>query len=316
MKIDNMKIKFFRFLVTCLAAMTIVSCSDNDEPQTSSSEEEGYFLGDELSTLQSSLAKIDEQGNLVERILGVSLDSADPDNVSVGVENLDQAISIFKSLFADNTNLSEDGLSATFTTRPGSAQLQTAGLSDGSIARATFDVSGLKYVRAVNFILNSAWPENYASESNYKIGDKINEIAVGKYPGYPFPSNMTLDFICIRECKNGLPAILLAITPDAYKLYEDLYDKIPSIKKAMEILEILKNDWEFYKTLFNEATPNLLDESTNYWTNTVNKTFFYQRCSIHLSDGNIGYHNIPITPKLKVLFYLETGTDSQVTVNP
>lgn len=313
-----MKKIFFVPLVLGLTGLLAASCSDDkkDEPENPGDATELYFV-DELQDLQASIAKVDEQGNLVERVLGVSLDAADPDEVTVGVESLDEAKEIFRSLFADTTLVSADGLSATLTTRKGSASLQTPdGGAAGLIAKATFDVPGLKYVSAVNFISNSAWPENASEKGFHKLGVKY------QYKGWTGPStldssnfdeNQLFDYVCIREYKNGKPALLAAITPDEYYLNwrkSDGYSgNIPNKAKAEEIAKIMQGNWSAYKSYYKVGDREILNDGTQCWINDGSDSWFSQkRVWIRLKDSytkSINVHSDD--PTRAVLFYIESG---------
>lgn len=147
-----------------------MSCSNDDEPIQNTDDEAVIHVEDELAILQESLVKVDENGNLVERILGVPLDAADPDEVSVGVDSYDEALETFGNLFADTTAVSNNGTLAEFSLQQGKAELTKASGSKGMVACAVFDVPGLKHVSKVNFILNSAWPNNAGGKEYHKLG--------------------------------------------------------------------------------------------------------------------------------------------------
>lgn len=86
------KVSYLLFLISFLG-FNCISCSDDDTIHEEEPVGEVVSV-DELEVLQNSLAKVDEKGNLVERVLGVSLDAADPDEVSVGVDSYDEAVEI------------------------------------------------------------------------------------------------------------------------------------------------------------------------------------------------------------------------------
>lgn len=299
------------FLIcSCFAA-----CSDDDQP--GSGEFVEIYEPNELTTLQHNLVKIDKEGRFVERVLGISLDAADSTEVSVGVNNYEEAAEIFAQLFADTTVISNNGTLATFSVEKGKAELKKVSDNKGSLATISFDVPGLKYVSKVNFILHTAWPENAVGKSFHKLG------AIYQYKGWTggrgvaadddFNADEMFNYVCIREYSNGTPALLVAITPQEYFLYcryEDQYSgNIPGESKAKEISKILQSNWKTYKTYFNAAYKDVLTDDTKCW---IDKTKDYgvaaYRWDIKLKTGETDDYDIHWKkPKRKVLFYIESA---------
>ena len=161
----------FLWFVVPFLGLNLAACSDDDNP--GGPGDGGDVVEepvDELAVLQSSLAKVDESGNLQERILGVPLDPADETEVSVGVDNFEEAQFLFLSLFADTTRISSDNMEATFSCAQGSARLVQQTDDNGLVGYATFNVPGLKYVSKIDFIKNSAWPDNASGKGFHKLG--------------------------------------------------------------------------------------------------------------------------------------------------
>ena len=167
-----MKKLAYYLLMIPLFGIGMTSCSEDNNglntPETP--QEESVYVEDELAVLQKHLVRVDDEGNLVERIWGEVLDAATPDEVTIGVDNLAEAVAIFRGFFADTTEISEDGMLATFSVQEGSAELKGANGENGLVACATFDVPGLKHISRINFILNSAWPENATATGFHKFG--------------------------------------------------------------------------------------------------------------------------------------------------
>lgn len=304
------------FWMIPLIGFSFSACSDDDD----SSSEEDYvetYVPNELSTLQNNLVKIDEKGQFVERVFGVSLDAADSTEVSVGVASYEEAVNDFAQLFADTTIISNNGTLATFAVEKGKAELQKGSGENGTVATIVFDVPGLKYVSKVNFVLNSAWPENASGKSFHKLG------AIYQYKGWTggpgvqadddFDANQMFNYVCIREYSNGKPALLVAITPQSYYIYcrnKDQYSgNIPGESKAKEISDIMKSNWDTYKTYFNAANSGVLSDDTKCW---IDKTKDYgvaaYRWDINLKTGSIDQMDIHWKePRRKVLFFIESA---------
>lgn len=312
------KLAFYLFMIP-LFGIGMTSCSkENNGPDTPEvPQEDSVYVEDELAILQNHLVKVDEEGNLVERIWGEVLDEAAPDEVTVGVDSLAEAVTIFKGLFADTTEISEDGMLATFSVKEGSAELKVANGENGLVAYATFDVPGLKYVSRINFILNSAWPENATAKGYHKLGVFYEHTG---WTGDPegintdFDRNKFFKYLCIREYKNGKPALLFAVEPTAVRLQWTQMDgyagNMPNEDKAKEISAILRKDWAAYKKKVNaEYGCTALEDGWQYWIRGGTWYVFgvHTDC-ITLSSGEMDYYETGWNKsrKLATLFYMES----------
>lgn len=280
--------------------MGIMSCSNDDEPIQNTDDEAVIHVEDELAILQESLVKVDENGNLVERILGVPLDAADPDEVSVGVDSYDEALETFGNLFADTTAVSNNGTLAEFSLQQGKAELTKASGSKGMVACAVFDVPGLKHVSKVNFILNSAWPNNAGGKEYHKLGYQYQmkgftgkPTYIEKRNGSSWDQNELHTYVCIREYSNGVPALLVAISNGNYTLcwryMEEYGGNMPAEWRAKGISDILRSNWENYKKWFNANghTNRLNDATTLYIYGGKDHGFWVNTKTIRLFDGHI-----------------------------
>lgn len=301
------KLAFYLFMIP-LFGIGMTSCSEEgngpDMPETP--QEDSVYVEDELAILQNYLVKVDEEGNLVERIWGEVLDEAAPDEVTVGVDSLAQAIAIFKGLFADTTVISEDGMLATFSVQEGSAELKVANGENGLVAYATFDVPGLMYVSRINFILNSAWPENATAKGYHKLG------AFYEHKGYTDRDKL-FKYLCIREYNNGKPALLFAIDTNprqhSWILSDDYNGNMPSEDKAKEISEILRGNWDYYEKHMNAKYGcTALKKGWEYWyRDGVFAVFYNGMCYINLSTGETDIDNLIGQDNRSTLFYMESG---------
>lgn len=310
-----MKKLAFYLLMIPLFGIGMTSCSEEgngpDMPETP--QEDSVYVEDELAILQNYLVKVDEEGNLVERLWGEVLDEAAPDEVTVGVDSLAQAIAIFRGFFADTTVISEDGMLATFSVQEGSAELKAANGENGLVAYATFDVPGLMYVSRINFILNSAWPENAKAKGYHEFG------VFYEYKGFTeetiggFESKFE-KYLCIREYNNGIPALLIAIgtTPVFINwIYDqECLGNMPPKDKAEEISKILRGKWDFYEKHMNtEYGCTALKKGWEYWYREGCSIFpVHYVCYINLSTGETDYDSIwNDFDERSTLFYMESG---------
>lgn len=313
------KLAFYLFMIS-LFGIGLASCSEenngSDTPETP--QEDSVYVEDELAILQNYLVKVDEEGNFVERIWGEVLDEAAPDEVTVGVDSLAEAVAIFRGFFADTTVISEDGMLATFSVQEGSAELKVANGENGLVAYATFDVPGLMYVSRINFILNSAWPENATAKGYHKLGVFYEHMGWTGDPSYQdsdFDRYEFFKYMCIREYNNGKPALLFAVCPTPYVLswrYMDEYGgNMPKEEKAKEISNILRNDWAYYKKRVNEVYGcTALADGWQYWIyGGADYGFVTFTDCIDLGTGEMDYYEIRNSwtiEKLATLFYMES----------
>lgn len=246
--------KFIMLIMSvALLSMTFTSCSNDDEPETKPGEKPTPVIVDELAELQDNLTILNEDGSLNERLYGVVLDESKPNTVSVGVESFDEAREIFTVLFADTTSISADGTKAQFSTRQGSAELKQDNGKNGLIAHIDFNVEGLKYVDQVNFISQSAWPDNAQSNTLFKLGKTYT---IPEKDGDMYP------FICIREYSKGSPALLLSIIWGNWSKSPTSYFKyLPTESEAHETSKVLRGNWDYYKSLFGGR----LTDGERYW---------------------------------------------------
>lgn len=299
-----------------MICFSFAACSDDEQTTETGTDTVEKYEPNELSTLQSNLVHIDENGKFVERVLGESLDAADTTEVSVGVDNYEEAVSLFSQLFADTTVISNNGTLATFSVEKGKAELMAVSDDKGTLATVLFDVPGLKYVSKINFISHSAWPENASQKGFHKLG------AIYQYKGWTsgngvnaddkFDADEMFNYVCIREYSNGVPALLVAITPKSYYIhcrYNDYSGRIPGESKAKNISKILQSNWSTYKTYFNAAYKDVLTDNTSCW---YDKTKDYgvaaYRWDIKLKDGTIDRWDVHWKkPRRQVLFFVESA---------
>ena len=315
-----MKTTFLNYwAILLMAAFMGTGCSDDDDPVVNDLPEENEeYVIYELDALQYALTNLDEAGELKNRIYGVALNEMLPDYISIGVDSLQEAVDMFRLWFADTTEISTDGLTATFTTRKGSAVLTPTDGENGIIGRVTFDVPGLKYVSQIEFILNSAWPENASKPSDYKFGNSYEfEVWTWAYEsvhmedwlykivyGGLYPREDKIKYCCIREYKNAQPALLVAITPYtkpvSWASIEYYGGNIPRREQAEEIQRILAKNWEMYKALFKQMYGVEVLTDTDIYT-IYSGSGNHKIRAIRLKDGYVHTNTYTKPPRRGVL---------------
>lgn len=199
--------------------VNFAACSDDDDNNGNGTTDPDAVVFDQMETLQNSIVRLDEKGNFMYRLLGEPLDPADTTRLSVGVEDLAEAKTLFKGLFSPETKMSENG--DVITCSPADARGNTVGTvtftpasgsQDGELASVSFGTCSLKAVSSLHFLQKDAWPDNDGG-SPYKKGEKVRRQTL---------MNGEQEWICLREAGVGVQGILYylgttSISADSYR---------------------------------------------------------------------------------------------------
>lgn len=207
------------FLLAGAFAVNFAACSKDDDNNGNGATDPDAVVFDQMETLQNSIVRLDEKGKFMYRLLGEPLDPADTTRLSVGVEDLAEAKTLFKGLFSPETKMSENG--DVITCSPVDAKGNTVGTvtftpvsgsQDGELASVSFGTCSLKAVSSLHFLQKAAWPNN-DSFSPYKKGEKVRRQTL---------MNGEQEWICVREASRGEQGILYylgtsSISVDSYR---------------------------------------------------------------------------------------------------
>lgn len=286
------KIKFFALLAALVLPLGFAACSsDDDDDKNNNNNQEAPATDkgdtyDDLSFFQNSIVELDSTGNYRQSVAGVALYNDDPEHLYIGVDTWDEAEEWFRSFLAPDVTATttSDGLEAKLTDEKGNAQA-TAYLKHSTkttnVAEVTVsDESKLKYFTQLTFMLNSAWPENAANKSKYKLGDvlniKISGIEWNKGAGHDCSSykkynedDFDMEWVCIRKSGNGTKARFVGITKN--KIYYNPFVTVwretcfvPALSTAKSIGSNLTDNWDMYVEIF-ESLGRTLNTSHDYW---------------------------------------------------
>lgn len=208
---ENLVIYIMRkalYLLFVGLVLMLASCRDDTSSEMPPVQVE---LVDGKSYLQQSLVALDEAGNFKNRVLGEPLNSADTTLLYVGVEDFEEAKSIYCRLFPQNTPVTEEvgKCIATLTGKNGDVQGTVTLLSvddegEGEVAVVSFEGFSLKGVSSLCFILNSAWPQNVVSP--YRKGERVLR---------PTLLDGTQEWICLTEAVQGKQGILYHVSKNS-----------------------------------------------------------------------------------------------------
>jgi len=261
------------FCCALLLSAAFVSCSDSDDEnkKESAPEQSDYEVKvstyDDLSFFQNSIIEVDEQGNIKCQYVGEALYEDEPEHLYVGVDSYEEAETLFREWMAPDVVLG--------TTAPFTAQLTDAegkaqgtitfakGTESGHVAEVTAsDETQLKKFKKISFLLNSAWPFN-GPKPSHRIGDIIICPLLGFDNSFLKDDDKLLEWVCIREEKNGQNPIFVTITKNDYT-YGEILDRTdfrdiqdskysPNSARATVVSNILKTNWNYFCSLFDGA---------------------------------------------------------------
>ncbi len=288
------KTKFYALMMSLTVGLTsIYSCSsddddDNDEKVPESGSVTNY---DQVEYLQNNIVEIDSLGNMVQRVNGMPLNSADTTELSIGVENLDSAVEMFKGWLSPDTKVelsspSTVNMHAALKDEAGDVKetvyFKAAESGGQNVAEVTFASDKVfKHFSKVVFVKSSAWPEN-ASFSPFSVGDLEKHNTYDEGQQY---------WVCVREAKQGVSGLMAYLSSGTGVWGAAWIDNFASPSNAKAVSSVLRSDWNSFVTFF-KAAGRTLDKSY-YWINDW-KYFFVGGgiYAIRLSDGDIDWFDI------------------------
>lgn len=202
------------WIILLCTVVALGACSKNNNPEEE--DELPAKMGD-LECIQESLVSLDENGNIAGYIVGASLNEADPSEVSVPVDNYEQALALFRSLLPADANPAVSGKTYTLNmvnemNEPEGQAVFAESTAPGLIATLSISAKGAK-VSSVRFIPTSAWPENSSAmeeylEDYYYLGAEI-EITENK-------GASTGTYVVIREWTPQEAGIMIRFSGDTF----------------------------------------------------------------------------------------------------
>ena len=303
------------YFALCMAlALSFTACRDSEfDNPVDNGGENGNTVGvpltvfDDLAYFQNAIIAVDSEGEMLCRSYGEVLFTNDPDHLYIGVKDLTEAETLFRSWIAPDVALSTtipttSGLTCPLTDANGKPQgtiFFTPGTETKIIAEVTASSdTQLKHFNKITFLLNAAWPLKASVYRKYNEGDIITHTPVGDKKhigsvsgphGYDggdtwtvddfTPEDQTLHFVCIRPGGNGKCPLFIAVTKGKY--YVDSYRTLwywyhnsqyaPSLSLAKEISNIVKASWGFYAEVFDKAGGYKIDGAV--WTKDKHYSF-------------------------------------------
>ena len=121
-----MKAKIFTLtsILLLFGTVAFVSCKKSDAPEGNQQEE---FKSDDAAFIMSQFAEWDDEGNLLFRTKGFTLNEADDTEVSLCVETWEEALSMFKEWMPEGADFSENSLPTSPLSGPSASFPRTNG---------------------------------------------------------------------------------------------------------------------------------------------------------------------------------------------
>ena len=284
---------FYLFLSLVIVAMPLTSCDSDDDniennlpdqhDPTSDDDQVAVTGYDALEWLQSCIAVVDENGEVVRRIYGKPLDQSQPTVLSVSVSSFADAEKIFLGWVAPGKEATkvDGGYDYTLTDAKGNVQgcvsLRAVEDENGMIARMSVaEGTDLKQISEVNFINNELWPENdeypiYRTGEMYEFETTILEweYSYKTFEYYLYPKKRKEVFYCIQGNVPGQEAILIWISPDYNAANTNVRGQVYADRRALKYLPSV-SEAEKVLEVFNK-----MDESSwNYMLSKMDKLGF------------------------------------------
>ncbi len=296
--------KFYALLMPLtIGLVSLASCSSDDEnqgtvtpPGADSIPESGDVTSfDQVKFLQNNIVEIDSVGNMVQRVNGAPLDTADTTVLSIKVADVNAAKEMFKSWLSPDTEtepISPSTVDVKAALKDGNGAVKETvyfkSVNDGNdVAEMTFDGNGVfKHFTKVKF--TTMWPLN-SGRSPYHVGDREQHDT--------YEEGMK-NWVCVREAKEGVAGLMVYVSTRVHRwgfAYIGNFAS-PSLAKAASEAMRSNNNWDTFVAFFKDAGMNL-ESGAYYWIDDW-KYFVVGGgvYAIRLSDGDIDWFDILYHP--------------------
>ncbi len=297
------------FCCALLLSAAFVSCSDsNDDTNNSNNSNSNSNNGntddpalkvdfDDLSFFQNSIIAIDENGNVKGQYVGEALYENDPLHLYIGVETFSEAEAMFRQWIAPDVELGVVApLTANLTDslgRPQGSVTFAKGTESGHVAEVTASAeTKLQKFNKITFLLNSAWPFNGSNPIHF-----VSDIIVAPLNTFDNSGlnddDKVLQWVCIREERNGQKPIFITITKHTYSMkqiggikHDNIRESpfLPGLERARAISNILKSDWNYYCSLFDGINCGQLRKD-GFWIDQTHGILPYYNDYMYYASG-------------------------------
>ncbi len=264
--------------ILVLGVLSVTSCSKDNPHQ----EMDTTFKSNDLELFQEYFVKTDSIGQFVQRFYGEPLDPTDTTKLTVPVDNLEEAQILFQNWCQCSDSIKATGHNMVYYPtdengkKLGTITFSVAQGEEAKVADITFSPDiNLKYVSHIVFIRRDSLPDE-GQVSQYHFGDFVQKETF---------LDGVADWVCIREAVRGRKGLLIYVSN---KTIYPQYGKygFASEAEAIEVSRVMREDWDNFVTIFQQAKGNRLSDYY-YWSD---KTWgvpliSYKRKAIVLKTG-------------------------------
>ncbi|MBO7574958.1 MAG: hypothetical protein J6S99_04005 [Bacteroidales bacterium] len=267
-----------------IAAMILVACACNKQDQP----DEGAKVSD-LQYLLEGLMRTDEHGSVTGYMIGDNLNPANPYDISVPVDNFEEAVELFMTLLPPDAAVSRDATSVTWDMtdgdgRPDGKAVLKKNEELGAVASLTvtplLQASGPRKIPSVTFLPPILWPENAGAAEEILNRDYYVGAAVWKEKDEGFGKG---EFLVIQEWTPKESGIMIQMVGSGfdYSGGRSAASTLHRVHKALKAnYDLLVNDygkahnWPSLDRWFSSSTLGFLRE---YYVNLENgkEDWFY-----------------------------------------
>ena len=230
--------------IISIAAMILVAGACNKQDQQ---PDEAPGKMSDLQYLIDGLVRTDDAGNITGYMIGDCLNEANPWEISVPVNNYDEAAAIFRDLLPDDAQVTTSGKTQiwTMTDEEGKPEGTAEFAEDpglGAIAAVTvkpvLQAGAAKQVSpSVHFILTSTWPQNAGAAEEILERDYYLGAAVYMEKNLGYGSG---EFLVVRPWSPSECGIMISL--DAPYDYPD--DECSSVKTLKNVHKALYANYD------------------------------------------------------------------------
>lgn len=302
---------FLRFtsIVLLLFTAALVSCKKNTDLEGKEQEE---FKSNDAAHIVAQFAEWDENGNLLFRTKGYTLNEADDTEVTLCVDTWEKSLSLFKEWMPDDADYSETATSLTWKMSDGYGKSQGQAVlnkaADGTMVAEAKLPSDLPFVRTIRFIPKDKWPENSVMVPPHVFTDQIS--ASQLLEPYFFGNTVQIDepnhhgtglFVVMREFDNETNEKgLLMRLPKGHKynafeewanIFSDNWEKIKSrvskVGVVTTLVGIYRDNRDFWDPIMDEADFDTRDYTYFCWDGGWSFLKGYQYKKINFIKGDL-----------------------------
>lgn len=288
--------RFFTAFIAVIMFSFSTSCTKEEDKGPEQGDVTSF---NQVKFFQNNIVQIDSLGNIVQRVNGTQLDPVNDTELYIGVENIEEAIEIFKSWFSPDTEIkaavpSTADMKVELKDLNGKTQETVyfkAVDKTPTLAEVSFEKgSVIKYVSKLIFIKESAWPNN--AQSPYYVGD---------FETHDTYEDGKQKWVCIKKAEPGQNGLMMYISSRSVSYGTKYITEFASPSLAKQASSILRKNWNSYVTYFQKAGRTL--DGSYYW---INDTHFPGIYAIRLSDGDIDWFDIVFRDPYKHYIQIRT----------